>query len=134
MTRPFRRGAPPPHPNLPLLSPTEFARSFEAERVRTERTGSVFAVVTVALREARRGEVRRMIEVLQGAARIYDSLGTIGDATAGTGEIDVRETLLAAGFSRSGSASEASIRRLEERLAELGSRGVDMVLDSTPQP
>lgn len=82
MTRPFRRGAPPPHPNLPLLSPTEFARSFEAERVRTERTGSVFALVTVALREARRGEVRRMIEVLQGAARIYDSLGTIGDATA----------------------------------------------------
>ncbi len=37
----------------------------------------------------------------------------------GIDEVDVRATLLDAGFSRSGSASEASIRRLEHRLAEL---------------
>ena len=35
------------------------------------------------------------------------------------GDIDVRATLLDAGFSRSASASEASVRRLEDRLGDL---------------
>ncbi len=81
MARPFWRGAPPPHSQLPLLSPTEFSRTFEAERVRTERTGSVFAVVTVNLRHERGGELARVVEALQATVRLYDSIGELGAQT-----------------------------------------------------
>ncbi|MDA0948881.1 MAG: sugar transferase, partial [Planctomycetota bacterium] len=81
MARPFWRGAPPPQSLLPLLSPTEFSRTFEAERVRTERTGSVFAVVTVNLRHKRAGELERAVEALQATMRLYDSIGELGAQT-----------------------------------------------------
>lgn len=41
------------------------------------------------------------------------------DLVNGLGEADVRSVLLEAGFSRSASASEASVRRLESRLGDL---------------
>jgi predicted RNA-binding Zn ribbon-like protein len=41
------------------------------------------------------------------------------DLVNGLDELDVRDTLLDAGFSRSASASTASLRRLEDRLREL---------------
>ena len=81
MARLLWREAQASRPTTALQTPTEFYRTFEAERVRTERTGSVFAVVTVNLAPEDRGGLQKCVETTQGLVRIYDTVGSLGSAS-----------------------------------------------------
>ena len=81
MARLLWREAQASRPITALQTPTEFYRTFEAERVRTERTGSVFAVVTVNLAPEDRGGLQKCVETTQGLVRIYDTVGSLGSAS-----------------------------------------------------
>lgn len=81
MARLLWREAQASRPITALQTPTEFYRTFEAERVRTERTGSVFAVVTVHLAPEDRGDLQKCVETTQGLVRIYDTVGSLGSAS-----------------------------------------------------
>lgn len=70
--------------DLPILTSTEFSRVFEAERVRTERTGSVFSVLRIQVVEAPSSQgLRDAAILLDREARLYDSVGRLGASTLG---------------------------------------------------
>ncbi len=74
------KSSPPPPP---LLSQAELSRVFEAERARTERTGSVFSVVVFEMPKGGHPISSKAIEIIEATARIYDALGQIDRHTTG---------------------------------------------------
>lgn len=71
---------PPPSP---LLSKPELIRVFEAERVRTERTGSVFSLVVFTMGSKSEADLSKAVGAIEKTVRLYDAIGSIGEQSLG---------------------------------------------------
>ena len=71
---------PPPSP---VLSKPELIRVFEAERVRTERTGSVFSLVVFTMGSKSEADLSKAVGAIEKTVRLYDAIGSIGEQGLG---------------------------------------------------
>ncbi|HIG88134.1 MAG TPA: hypothetical protein EYQ25_13990 [Planctomycetes bacterium] len=71
---------PPPSP---LLNKSELIRVFEAERVRTERTGSIFSLVVFTMGSKSEADLSKAVRTIEKTARLYDAIGSIGEQSLG---------------------------------------------------
>lgn len=73
----------PTTPPSPLLSRIQLTRVFQAERARTERTGSIFSLVVITLRKETDALRSQAVRVIEHTARLYDAIGEVGKRSLG---------------------------------------------------